>query len=558
MWLRILRVCRQWREVALSCGPFWANIDTNMAGLRAYMLQQSGSALVTLRQVRFEKDKPERNKKLLFEHLHHIRRLGLAFYRCSAEEMTRTISRVFSPVEASALKALEIESDGDEIFVETTSSSSLTSLTLTRAWLSFSPDLILDAITEFSLNDSGLFKDPDTADSFLYTLERMPNLQQLHIVDETTDLVQPSRTTPVSLLHLQTFRLTGFAQIYPYLLRHITLPRTTNYHLTVTEPWGSSSRNAEKVFYQTLANTLKVRVAADTQTYTYHVKFSVTGKETDEGFDPDDPEAKSIRIMVLAIPRASATEEAAVPIPILTVEQQSRQWDWTAGSMYFPVHLSDITNAFPVDAVEEIHVRSNLPLEYNSGYESGTESEEESDDDGSAKPPPRKSKTTNPEGFLACSGVRTLHLEGSPPLEYMMDCGALTAVTNLTGKPESSDHTQHPEGFAVFPKLERLVLEEIGWSLEDSMGLVGIAEKMPPVLKSLSSALAARSAMFDGKYRLKQMEVIGGGPEEWIENIEKKEWISGGVNRSGEESYDWYDGEYVSDSDADGSEAEAD
>ncbi|EIM88861.1 uncharacterized protein STEHIDRAFT_138034 [Stereum hirsutum FP-91666 SS1] len=552
-WLRILRVCRQWRHVALGCALLWTNIDTAIRSLRLFMLQQSKESLITLRTIRIQNDKSEGNKKLVFENLPRLRCLALHFHQCSDDDMTRTISQLLSPGFASHLVSLELAIDissanYQSLFVPHPPPS-LASLTLTNLMLTFPPDsTTLSHITHLSLKFVPL------EDWFYDTLDRLPHLLRLDIANPSEDDEPPptSRTIPASLTELQQFSFHGFPSSYLSVMLLLSLPPTTYHCLTFPDYCGPDTIESieETSLYGTISAILRKRTASDNNAFNYRVKFSVTTntEEGGGGFNPSDPEARSTRTMILATPRPSlscndATITAAEcttvdPIPVLTVEQQSRNWEWAYGTSKFAEGLSNLTESLPVDAVEELHIRSNMPLTIDHAVN------DESDAESSATEVPH---------FLTFPNLRTLHLEGLGPLECVPDLLSLTRTVAMDVEPgQGSDDAEsmRSQTFTAFPNLEKLVLSKVDWTKESEIYTFSAEERVPPVLDSVASALKVRAQKYNGKHKLKHLVVIGGGiPKGWVKTVREEKWLSavGGVDWVAQErcewDYDWDDDE---------------
>lgn len=497
------------------------------------MIQHSHPSEITLKQIRIEKDKSPEAKKLLFDNLSRLRELGLTFQQCGEEEIVGVIGRIFRPGDAPHLVSLELENHAytaDRVDVPEPPSS-LTSLSLKDLRLSFPKTSILSHITDFSISFS-LFETTAHVDWFCDILDRMPNLLHLHISDHSYSgnrkPLNPSRTQPITLPNLRRLRFFGPSQTYVYVLRRLRLsiPATTYHQLTFTESLSSSYHEkgaATASLDEVISSTLKDRARDDTSSSAYHVKFSMTTKEDHgSGIDPSDPEAFSIRIMILAAP-CSGTDTAdcsytkpestiiTEPVPVLTVEYQSSSWEWMSGPAYFPRDLLKFTNLLPTDSIEEVHIRTNMPLkEYN--YDSDRES---------AKSRSTSKVTVPVQGFLTCPNVKTLHLEGLRAIDWM--CDYLT----LTRTPTTTTPTQT---FSVFPNLANLTLHSIDWTKEREVhDIFNASEDIPPVMNSVASVLEKRATKLDGRSKIRRLEVIGGVPAAWIRKVEKGKWIDAGA-----------------------------
>lgn len=464
------------------------------------MLEHSRNALICLRKLRIGKDmKSERNsnKKLVFDNLLRLRQLGLVFHQCSAEEMERTLIRLFSSEDAPRLEALELESESVEsVDIEVPNPQpSLSSLTLVRLLVSFPRHSILDGVTQLSLEFDWLFETAAGVEWFYNTLKHMPNLLRLHIVDQSHrfNRFNPTHTTQaISLPLLQCLSFFGISPAFVYISRCLSLPPTTYYQLTFTELRASRDEEEEATaaLDAVVSSILEARVQYDTNALKYQVKFSLTTKFDDDVSDSFDPEVRSIRTMVLATPpelprtslessnsaktpvfRGGTTFDAkASAVPVLTIEQQSDSWEWQDGCFYFPGELSKITDALPAESVEEIHIRSNMPLKdpYDDVDDDDSQTETDADESEPVKPANLDAKLRSRlRGFLRCENVKTLRLEGTHPIDWMCDYLKLTRTQdpNATANAEDSEPSpSHSQTFAVFPKLETLALVNVDWT----------------------------------------------------------------------------------------------
>lgn len=129
-------------------------------------------------------------------------------------------------------------------------------------------------------------------------------------------------------------------------------------------------------------------------------------------------------------------------------------------------------------------------------------------------------------GFLACSNLRTLHLEGLHPVEWMSDY--ISLMEQPVAEPGSghvADELGHSQTFAVFPNLEKLILSDLDLTRKSEVHGNDAKERIPPVMTSIASALKARAQKLDGKHRLGQLEIIGGVSKRWVKKIEEEQWI---------------------------------
>lgn len=581
------------------------------------MLQHSHPAVIALRRVRIEKDKSPENRKLLFDNLVRLRSLGLTFYQCSAEGIQGLLGRIMKPGDAPHLVSLELETHAcaavDYIDVPEAPPPSLSSLSLKDLRVSFPKNCVLKHITHLSLSFYPLFETSEHVSWFSDLLSRTPNLAHLHISDHshsgprrnlldpqgpcTQPQPQPQPQPAITLPHLQRLSYFGPSQTYVYLLRHLhshlhladsipptTTTTTTTYHqLTFTEPltsYGQDARDAEVALNKAITSVLEDRVRGDrirnenrdrngnryryrNENVCYSVKFSMTTKEEDGGgYDPEDPEAFSIRIMVLATPRTlnssdsklgcttqTVTEPVLVPSPspspspspVLSIEYQSSSWEWMSGSSYFPSNLSKITDSLPSDAIEEIHIRTNMPLKdydydrddcESGGRKAGVRGGVKAKEDAKAK--------AKAKGFLSCENVRTLRLEGLRAIDWMCDHLALLPPPSQNNNNNNNNATQT---FPVFPHLTNLILHSISWTKESEVPEIFNASKdVPPVLDSVADVLEERAVKFGGRCRVGKVVVVGGVSGAWVRRVEKGGWVGEGVVWDERVFCDWEDG----------------
>lgn len=519
------------------------------------MVQHSQSVAITLRKLRIEKDKSPENKKLLFGSLPRLKSLELAFEVCSKEEMEDVLGRILKPGEAPHLASLELEDDDVAVPLDSIDvpepPSSLSSLSLDNLRLFFPKTSVLSHITHLSISLISLFETSAQVDWFYDLLGQMPNLLHLHVSEHlgsyNRESLDPSRTQVVALPNLQRFRFFGPSETYVYIVRrlHLSIPTTTYHQLTFTET-PSFRRDVTGSLDEIISSILKDRARDESQSSNaYHVKFSLTTKPEDGGVDPYDQEAKSIRIVVLAAPRSvtggsvdssnikSRTTTTAKLRPVLTIEYQSSCWEWAYCSD-FPGELSKITDSLPADAIEKIHIRSNMPLkDYEYHYDRRETAK--------GTLPPKMMRPD--QSFLKCPNVKTVHLEGLHPIEWMCDYLTLT-----TAEDDAATTPQQNATFSVFPHFANLILDAIDWTKESEIDeIFSSSRNVPPIMKSVAAVLEKRAVEYDGRCKVRRLEVIEGAPSVWMEKVEQKKWVDaepdgeGGLVWDKEARCDWDD-----------------
>lgn len=530
-WLRILHVCRQWRYVALTSAMLWTGIDTKNPNLMTFMLNHSSAARISLK-VCIEDDKFRGDEEGIFNNLHRTERLALHFDECSVEPTRDMNARILCAANLPYLDALEIAYNPSCWSTESATLpsivSSLSSLSLVELLPCFPPDTIFTNLTELCISHPSLFDSTGVGGFDYRALERMPNLLRLCIRTAPWQYVvpPPGTCTPVRLPNLQQLCFSGHIGPYLWLSTYFLTPSTTRRHLCLTESFFDDEEE-ENGLYDALYSALKAH-AADGD-HNYGVKFSLfVGQDVSANESYLVP---LVRILVYTIRKQQAPPstssgsnsaetglalaEAATEQIVLSVEQSVHiraPSPTDLGDRYFPVRLSRLTDALPTQAVQEIHIRSNIPFGQDDD-----EYDQEEDSDSTASDNSSSSYTT---GFLACSGVRTLILEGACVLEW------IPRHIDLTSQLDSDSN--HVGQFRVFPHLETLMLcsTECSKMIEDPE--YDASEYIMPIVYWIDSVLETRAREFDGKYQLKRLKVTGGILKWWVRRMRE-----GGVEWDG-------------------------
>lgn len=523
-WLQILRVCRQWRTVAMGCPLMWTNVTTDNRLLRPFMLKQSKGTPIVLRRMRFVPNLSRGEKKIVTQNLHRIRKLELLFEDCTQKEVAEWLKKLLSPDAAPVLQALELAVlRGDHYTIPISEvPPDFESLTLDDILLTFPEDRMQESLTTFSISPSVDL--PEMLTYLRKTLPVMPNLSYLHIchtsfgMDFTRQDAFPSMVLP----RLERLRCSGSIITCLSILRMFRLSTNTRLDIRISGRYGRE--RLPDPLYAAISQAFHHRQGAHSAqgktTYDVHSLVRFFRGEYSDTFaahrvlvyeTPNDSHPGTLS----NFPSGSSYPER---LPVLLF-----QVDIGANGVVVPTpdYLSGILEIFrPPSRVSA----TSLRMHSNSLYDVGTG--------------PfgntffSNHRLTQELSFLTCSGVRSL---------YIGDLGTALCIIPYLGQrkdanseapsvPSSSSdlRTQSTE-FLTFPNLETLVLGDL--SPDTSSSIQGIkdaetaAVQLRVVMQQLQSAVEDRARA--GR-RLKKLRMHVVATDEvsgaWVEMARNRGW----------------------------------
>ncbi|KAI0056292.1 hypothetical protein BV25DRAFT_1832401 [Artomyces pyxidatus] len=268
----LLHVCGLWRQIACNDKVLWSEIPLGHHGQAQFALRQSQPNPISVRW-----DHPSSHPEspdsgalhLALEELPRVRHIKLCLRSrptvgvLSQLWMDRaTWLMTLQP--APFLKTLHLETRDFRhetfdraIFLDETPSE-LRAVYLKRFMLSPASILFTPSLTSLSLLSCYVW---ETFDEMLDALVGMPQLRHLHLRDALPrDLTFPASAEPLTLPHLQTLLLGGWAPKVESSLRAISAPNATLLDIELDRT-GSDSQMSPKTFYQALSQWIKTSSA---------------------------------------------------------------------------------------------------------------------------------------------------------------------------------------------------------------------------------------------------------------------------------------------------------
>ncbi|EIM91838.1 uncharacterized protein STEHIDRAFT_106535 [Stereum hirsutum FP-91666 SS1] len=341
----------------------------------------------------------------------------------------------------------------------------------------------------------------------------MPSLESLHIGYRerelqalgapSTPLVEPvTRTSPVPLPHLRDFFFSGTPTHYTYIVPSLSIPAVASRNIELYEDYWYGAGEVPEGW-------------------------------TPPGYPPYSY-AVSPKVLVTPSPRRrleSSTFDDAVdldehsrPAPVLSIRYNIPPVDDDAPvdefeyerdivhAMILPL-ISTIARMFPTDAVNHLHLSSNVSI-----LPQTVESDDDSDTD------ENNEEWTPP--FLEWSEVLSLHVEGKGMAEWLVPHVSKTRQLMFREGRKWRKETSP----VVFPKLQELMLDKIDRAFSpqslnegcyDEIWSHRLKVDVVEVRKCWESVLQARAACAGKK--LQRLVLVGG--EVWGQ-LEWRKWCA--------------------------------
>ncbi|TFY64339.1 hypothetical protein EVG20_g5974 [Dentipellis fragilis] len=246
-WLAICRVCRHWRQVAMSCAPLWTTLDFDDPELTSMFLSLSRQLPLDVKAFLAPKANTDA-VKLVMNELQRIK--FLVVYAARPSDLQGVLDgHEDGPadlLEEISLTADFYDPDDERIEIyDHTSLQGLLTWQAPRLWsLDISGDRILDdpypdvlqKLRRLRLHDAREFFNEDSLETLVSALEMMPQLEELKlssaIPDETRYTGRPDAPDHVvSLPSLRDLQLADEAHLIDRLLQYIDFPCTTTFYV---------------------------------------------------------------------------------------------------------------------------------------------------------------------------------------------------------------------------------------------------------------------------------------------------------------------------------------
>ncbi|KAH6901500.1 hypothetical protein BKA70DRAFT_1308840 [Coprinopsis sp. MPI-PUGE-AT-0042] len=256
MWMGISHVCRQWREVALSCSELWSVLNPGIPTkwIEA-MIERSKAAPISILNFDISYNQNPKKREILLKVLSEPgrwRRIQLHPTHIR-DEVVKLMSRITSP--APSLVELSVNFDGG-IYGLTAprvlpwnflgaSAPSLRRLEMVHCHPSWNPKLFSSSLISLKLSNPPLFKSPlediqvpscPSPRELAEVLDRIPLLTELDLdmkIPDMTTLSPTGRT--FGFPHLQKLCLVGECEELAGLLGCLRIPPTAHVEVNCTK-----------------------------------------------------------------------------------------------------------------------------------------------------------------------------------------------------------------------------------------------------------------------------------------------------------------------------------
>lgn len=514
--LNILRVCRHWRAIALSCSTLWTNLKAvrfNSASFH-FMLRFARNAPLVWPPLGSDGHGTIANTlSLVLNHLSHIGDMHLEIGTADTLQLTE---RLFTANAVPAMESLWLEaSDRHKALIKVDAPAlppRLKRLYICDIRLSLASTVPPTNITLFRTRSLPPLLE---ADSLFDTLAKMPNLTFLSLDWNSWNVPRVktrARSPPIHLAHLQYFEFLGTPAQYAYVLPSLSLSNFARLRLdlhddtilhhhdtslgTSVEPLESRLHDFLDCFGKSVRKCLEFWKG---QLSTYGLHFQVQ----DGTMGPSDPDPTVFseiemfegsgdgKLSIVPALSDGIYDDIELPDNLLAISFPMEKVDLFDGPLPF---FSLVSNIFPPDFVDTIILRSDFAL---------------SD--------PITGISRWSPSFLRWTGVKSFRVQGAHATAWLLP----HLKSHQTGAGESMS-------MSVFECLENLILEnlESGFCKCPESYLLQLRAEVEDVIRLRSETKHQKLKKFE------LWECDSRLFRTWLYRIKADNWVEG---------IDWYD-----------------